>query len=144
MAYDPEFQKAQDRTFERLGFPPNRPTPRFDRGDIASRRNGLRAFSKAFFALDPDDFADIESKEYSITGYEQAQITLTAYRKKDQKSPGPEPAVYYMHGGGMITGEGELYSPMIKADVRATGVPHFSMYVVFVLLVSRLLIDGPK
>lgn len=129
MAYDPEFQRAQDKTFERLGFPPNRPTPRLLRGDIASRRTGLRAFSKAFFALDPDDFADIESKEYVIPGYEQGQIAVTSYRKKDKKSSGPEPAVLYFHGGGMITGEGELYAPMVKADVRATGVAHFSVYV---------------
>lgn len=74
-----------------------------------------------------------------VPGYKEALLTLTEYRRNNIGLTGQGPAVLHMHGGGMFTGGGELYAPLIQADVRATGVPHYSMYVMPSILSNRLL-----
>lgn len=126
MAYDPEFEQAAAKTFKRLGLPVDRPMPRFPRGDIKSRRQS-EAFIKAILSLDPEQYTNIDRTEYKIPGYEGAELSLFAYRKNAQIATS-EPAVLYIHGGGMILGSPQLFEPRVKADVAATGVTHFSMY----------------
>lgn len=127
MAFDAEYQQAAVRTFERLGIPTDRPIPRFPRGDIVSRRRGGEAWLEAVLGLDTTDYSDIERKEYRIPGYNGAEISLFAYRKKQRKSSSSQPAVLYIHGGGMILGSAMLFEKTTKADVAATRVDHFSV-----------------
>lgn len=127
MAYDPDFQQAATRTFERLGIPPDRPTPRFPRGDVVSRRQGA-VFLKAVLALNPQTYPHIEKTEYKVVCHDGAEISVLAFRRKSDQRSSPEPAVLYLHGGGMIFGSAELFEPLTRAEVAATGVAHFSVY----------------
>jgi len=129
MAYDPEYQQAAARTFEKLGIPSDRPTPRYPKGDIATRRKGGTAFLEAALALQHRDYPNIEKTEYKILGYEQVELSLFAFREKGTRKSLPEPAVLYIHGGGMFFGSPMLFETVTKADVAATGVAHFSMYI---------------
>lgn len=147
MAYDPEFQQALVKTFESLGIPPDRPTPRFPRGDITSRRQGGAAFLKATLALEPDQHDEIERRQHKIPGHNEEEITLYEYRKTEAHTStlSREPAVLYIHGGGMILGSPVLFEPVTKADVAATGVAHFSMYLLLpVLMHAHSLIHVAK
>lgn len=128
MAYDPEFRQAAVKTFERLGIDPNRPTQRFPKGDIKSRRQAS-ALVKAALSLDLQYHPEIEKTLYKISGYEHGEISLFAYRNKNVQSSSPTAAVLYIHGGGMIFGSTELFEPAIESDVAATGVAYFSMYI---------------
>jgi len=138
MAYDPGFQQASDRTFEKLGIPLDRPTPRFPRGDVTSRRQGSAMWLTATLGLEPDKHDNIERKEHKVLGHNQEELTLYEYRKKNAQKSLLEPAVLYIHGGGMILGSCELFEPVSKADVATTGVRHFSMYLLPLVLVHVL------
>lgn len=126
MAYDPEFQRAAERVNEALGLPPNRPTPRLPKGDVAARRQAA-PFYKKLCDLDTNSYNEVEKTSYTVKGYEGADLALQAYRRKDEQKGGP--AILDIHGGGMIFGTPETFEKMTLADVAATGIPQFSMFV---------------
>jgi len=124
--YDPDFQAASLKTFEELGIPPNRPIPRFPKSDVEARRTGA-SFAKVVLALEPE-VPNVSKTAYTIPREDGYQLPVFAYRKgTEQKSSDLQPAVLYLHGGGMIFGSTGLFEPIIKADVAATGVTHFSV-----------------
>lgn len=46
----------------------------------------------------------IQAVEYTIPGYQGAEIGVTVFRRKERLSTNKAPAFYYMHGGGMVMG----------------------------------------
>lgn len=126
MEYDPEFQRAAERTNEALGLPPNRPPPRFAKGDVDARRQAA-PFYKKLLDLDTNSYDEIAKTSYVVKGHGGADIPVQAYRRKDEQKGGP--AILYIHGGGMIFGTPELFEKSTLADVAGTGVPQFSVYV---------------
>ena len=125
MSYDPEYHKAARETFEKLGIPADRPTPRFARGDVAALRKQYETFIPLVLALDTNEYADVEKTSHRITGYQGGEVSVIAYQKRGVRTP--EPAILYIHGGGMILGSPELFEKATLADVAATGVAHFSV-----------------
>lgn len=128
MAYevDAEFQACVRQTFQELGIPPDRPTPRFPRGDVPSRRQGA-SFAKVVLALEPE-IPNIVKQRYTALASDGYEVPIFAYRKEtSQDSSTLQPAVLYFHGGGMIFGSAELFEHVTKSDVAATGVAHFSV-----------------
>ena len=133
MAYDPEFERAAERTNEALGLPPRRPTPRFPKGDVAARREAA-TFYRKLLELDTNPYIEVKKTSYTVKGHGGVEIALQAYRRRDEQRGGP--AILYIHGGGMIFGTPELFEKQTQVDVAATGVPQFSMYVVLPIFCS--------
>lgn len=124
--YDAEFEACGRQTFQALGIPTDRPTLRFSKGDITSRRQG-RVFIEAVLALDPE-VPDVSKTRYTAPSKDGFDVPIFAYRKQlDHDESTLQSAVLYLHGGGMIFGSAELFEPSTKADVAATGVAHFSV-----------------
>lgn len=123
---DPDFQACVKQTFQELGIPSDRPRPRFPRGDVLSRRQGA-SFAKVVLALEPE-VPQIIKTRYTIPTEDGYELRVFGYRKeKNLSSLALQPAVLYIHGGGMIFGSAELFEPTTKADVAETGVAHFSV-----------------
>lgn len=122
---DPDFLAASQKTFQELGIPPDRPTPRFPKGDVEARRKGA-SFAKVVLALEPE-IPGISKTGYTVLREDGYELPVFGYRREKGQSGDLEPAVLYLHGGGMILGSTELFEPVVKADVDATGVTHFSV-----------------
>lgn len=76
------------------------------------------------------DPADPVTETYTeIKTYDGATITLTRFAKAHHRAPGQplRPAVYHLHGGGMVAGSVPLWAPMIKADVASWDVQVFAV-----------------
>jgi len=67
---------------------------------------------------------DVLTTDFEIRGYQGAPIAARYYYK-DGTQPGS--AVLYIHGGGMVLGSMELYSPAVASYVDASGVPMLSV-----------------
>jgi acetyl esterase/lipase len=79
----------------------------------------------ALIAGVPDN-PDVETKDYTTKAEDGHEIVLRWYSKKGA-SKSQTPAVYYMHGGGMILLSLEHYEPVIKMYVAHTGIPFLSV-----------------
>jgi acetyl esterase/lipase len=64
--------------------------------------------------------SDIETKDFQVKAKDGHSIQLRWFRKKGSTSTS---AVYYMHGGGMISCSLNIYNPIIANYVSNTGVP---------------------
>ncbi|KUJ21447.1 uncharacterized protein LY89DRAFT_639431 [Mollisia scopiformis] len=124
--FDPDYQACARQTFEELGFPPDRPTPRFPKGDVKARREGA-SFAKVILALEPE-VPGIVKTRYTALAKDGYEVPIFAYRTEtEQKSATLQPAALYLHGGGMIFGSSEVFEQATKSDVAATSVAHFSV-----------------
>jgi acetyl esterase/lipase len=123
---DPDFQESVVKTFEELGIPPGRPRPKFPKGDVEARRKGA-GLARLVLQLDPE-VPGIAKTRYTAPTKDGYDVPIFAYRKQMGEGSGDlQPAVMYCHGGGMILGSPEMFEQVSKADVDATGIPHFSV-----------------
>ncbi|KAF2709145.1 alpha/beta hydrolase [Pleomassaria siparia CBS 279.74] len=124
--FDSEFDGCVRQTFQEVGIPPDQPIPRFARGDVGGRREGA-SFAKAVLALDAE-VTNVTRTAYMAKADDGYEVPVLAYQvKQDRDHATLEPAVLYLHGGGMMFGSAELFEPITKSDVAATGVAHFSV-----------------
>ncbi|KAF2035222.1 hypothetical protein EK21DRAFT_107348 [Setomelanomma holmii] len=125
---DPDFEVCVQQTLKELGVSPDAPPTRFARGDVEGRRKGA-GFARVVLGLDPEP-PNITKTQYTARAEDGYKISILAYRRKkeaDEASSGLQPAILYLHGGGMILGSAEMFETVTKADVAATGVAHFSV-----------------
>jgi acetyl esterase/lipase len=67
---------------------------------------------------------DVSATDYEVVSEDGARIGLRWYVKDEGEGAS---AVVYLHGGGMICGNIDLYGPVVAAYVSATGVPMLSV-----------------
>jgi len=77
----------------------------------------------AMMALIPA-MPDVLTKDFEIEGYQGAPISARWYYKEN---PQAAPAVLYIHGGGMVLGSMEIYSPAVATIADGGGVPVLSV-----------------
>jgi acetyl esterase/lipase len=88
-------------------------------GDVVTRRADAEA-TFAFFDGQMPAVTDVTATDHMTTAADGAEITLRWFGK-DGGAEGP--AVYFVHGGGMILGSVGLYDRLIRGYVSASGVP---------------------
>jgi acetyl esterase/lipase len=115
---DPEIAAALEALFAEAGDaqPPAR-------GDVASRRRNVEALQAAVHGLIPAA-SDVTTTDYETTTEDGATILLRWYAKAGSR---PGSAVLYLHGGGMILSNVEIYDRVVSRYVSATGVPCLSV-----------------
>ena len=118
-AFDPEFAQALQTFAQQFGAMPPKPPV----GDVESRRV---ATSKLGDLLMPA-VEDVDETSYQTKAADGHVIDIYAYTKKGVPSSSPGPAVCHFHGGGMIAGDAHLFGQVLKSDVSATGVPHYTV-----------------
>jgi acetyl esterase/lipase len=91
----------------------------------------IRAESDAGLAFLADLFPapeGLREESFTATGADGAPIELrwcTTAAAPADAAPGP--AVVYLHGGGMILGTADLFAPVVRGHVHATGVPFLAV-----------------
>ncbi|KIW09098.1 uncharacterized protein PV09_00043 [Verruconis gallopava] len=113
---DPEVQTG---LMAMMGGAP--PPPPAKVGDVESRRQMIAGM---FAALAPAMPADITTKDYSVPVSDGQSIRCRLYKK--QNAPEGGSGVLYLHGGGYISGDIDMYNGVVGKYVEETGVPFFS------------------
>ncbi|OAG00550.1 alpha/beta-hydrolase [Paraphaeosphaeria sporulosa] len=127
---DPDWAAASARSLQNLGIPPDTPTPRHPRGDVASRRAGAPFYEK-LQTLYPEPDTPVKKTRYVTTAPDGQEIPIFGYELEAdgeiRNQEGKErPAVLYIHAGGMILCTAEEWDRTVMLDVARTGVPHYS------------------
>lgn len=71
----------------------------------------------------------VTETKHEIPTFDGKTITLTRFAQSHHLTPGQalRPAVYHIHGGGMIAGSVEMYAPLCKRNVASWGVQVFAI-----------------
>jgi acetyl esterase/lipase len=146
---DPDFYKVYEATTQHLGVPK---LPTAPLGDIATRRQVLQQALSGMFAKYPPNEdvkitefkvpvtlagsergnpAEVVAKWFIPPGLESSHVNGTEGevqgQSQTQTQTGSGPAVLYMHGGGFFGGSVDLFEPLIRAYVKASGVPFLAV-----------------
>ncbi len=69
----------------------------------------------------------LREESFTAPGADDAPIGLRWCAPEATADAAPGPAVVYLHGGGMILGSADLFAPIVRAHVHATGVPFLAV-----------------
>lgn len=94
-------------------------------GDVEGRRKVLGSIIMQTISALPD-VPDVVTKQHTCTAEDGHKIVVTEFRPRTSP-PAPSPAVYHMHGGGMILGSVVDFEKAIKTRAAAAGMPLFSV-----------------
>jgi len=97
--------------------------PVVERGDWKTLRERGN-IGQAYLASLVPSFPDVQLTSFFTMTEDRTPIELRWYTRKDAA---PGSAVVYLHGGGMILGNLDLYDTVVSAYVIATGVPFLSV-----------------
>ena len=104
------------------------PPPSLELGDIAARRQRFNTrIQKALSTAPPTP--NITQRSHKIQTPDGATITLEEFRPKTLSPPATalSPAIYHIHGGGMILGSVAAFAPTIAAKAETYNLPIFSI-----------------
>ena len=90
----------------------------------------IREQTNAGIALMADQYPapeGLREELFTATGADGAPVGLRWCAPEARADAAPGPAVVYLHGGGMILGSAELFAPMVRRQVHATGVPFLAV-----------------
>jgi acetyl esterase/lipase len=113
-SYDRQFASVLQALRELAGE-----VPQLQPGDWKSLRKIIEVQMGALAAATPAA-PDIDVASHQMTAADGGSIGLRWYTKAGAK---PGAAVLYIHGGGMISGNLDLYHAVVCEYVQATGVP---------------------
>ena len=94
-------------------------------GDVDGRRKGFEKLFAAISSMIPV-IPGITKTEHELQAADGKTIVLTEFRPS-KTPPAPSPAVYHVHGGGMILGSVTSMGQTIAARAATAGVPLFSI-----------------
>jgi len=101
------------------------PLPSFPVGDITSRRQRFNTRIQRSLSTAPPT-PNIIRHTHEIPTADGATITLHEFRPKNAPD-NSSPAIYHIHGGGMILGSVSSFGPSIAAKAESYGLPIFSI-----------------
>jgi acetyl esterase/lipase len=108
---------------------PDIPPPSLAVGDIAGRRQRFNTrIQKALSTALPTP--NVAQHTYKIATLDGATITLEEFRPKNAPllpAASSSPAIYHVHGGGMILGSVAAFAPTIAARAERYGLRVFSI-----------------
>ncbi|TQN68271.1 Carboxylesterase NlhH [Colletotrichum shisoi] len=119
LRYDPEYQAvvaANDRG--------PAPAPFKDAFDI---RNFTNPMLHAVLRAQPTP-EDVLETRVSFASHDGEEVRLYRFATKDVvEASRPQAAVVYVHGGGFVAGDVDIFAPQIKRFVEASGLPFFAV-----------------
>ncbi|RAH66546.1 alpha/beta hydrolase [Aspergillus aculeatinus CBS 121060] len=121
---DPAFAEAADPLLQILAA-----SPKHELHDIHARRIGITALYDSVFAVLP--YArGVERTVHQVRSHDGWTISVKRYYKKNNSSPassGRGPAIFHVHGGGMIQGTVDLFDKALALQVEKSNIPIFSV-----------------
>lgn len=96
-------------------------------GDVEARRVAVTAFFGALMDQVPEA-PGVTSKVHHTAAKDGHQVAVTSFIPPGSAAAGPKTsAILYLHGGGMILGNVEMYRKSIAFQSLTTGVPFFAV-----------------
>lgn len=93
-------------------------------GDVAARVAVLEGIFRYAEVTHPHP-DDVTITEHTLPAADGAAIKLRWYAREDAPA-GPGPAALYLHGGGMIAGQPDMFDGYVSRYVSASGTPMLS------------------
>jgi acetyl esterase/lipase len=121
LTFNPDFAAAAATAAAELGI--TRQT--FGEGDVESRRQQ----SAKLFGILKNRIPDapvVTQTKHKIPSLDGTTIELVEFRKDSEKE-GPGPAVYHVHGGGLIMGDVDTFGKFTALKAAQSGIPFFSI-----------------
>jgi acetyl esterase/lipase len=104
------------------------PPPSLPIGDILGRRQRFTTRIQTSLSLAPPPPPNIIQKTHKISTKDNTTLTLSEFRPKNNTpTTNPTPAIYHIHGGGMILGSVAAFTPTLSARAESYGLPIFSI-----------------
>lgn len=121
LQYEPSFQKAMAPVLAARAA-----APKIDMEDPLAIRSVMGpSFEKLMNQL--PDVPEVEHEIHHLTSYDGQSIAIHRYRRKDQDTTKPGPAILHVHGGGLIFGTPAFFSKWQASLARDSGVQVFSI-----------------
>ena len=121
LSYDPELLLAMQPL---LAARASMPIPEVH--DIASRRAGVVGLLGALIAALPDA-PSVTQTRHTIKSHDGADIPLIQFSPQETlEAEKPGPALIYIHGGGMIIGDLDVFVKSIALEAASFGVQIFA------------------
>ena len=94
------------------------------RGDWRALREIADANMRWLAELEREGMPEVELRDFETVSPDGARIGLRWYARPESASTA---AVLFVHGGGMIAGDLDVYDPMVSRYADVTGVPFVSV-----------------
>lgn len=120
ITYEPEFNAAFAPFAAAIAAAP-KPRP----GNLEDTRTSIRGFYSTMVSQLPE-FPSVAHEIHYTTSKDGHQIPVWFFYSKERKETKMTSAVFYVHGGGYVTGSVEFLRKQIEARVEATGIPFFA------------------
>ncbi|KAH0367164.1 hypothetical protein KCU65_g4854, partial [Aureobasidium melanogenum] len=121
ITYEPEFNKAFAPFAAAIAAEP-KPRP----GNLEDTKTSIHGFYSAMVSQLPE-LPSVSHEIHYTTSKDGHQIPVWFfYNKEKRKETKMTSAVFYVHGGGYVTGSVEFLRKQIEARVEATGIPFFA------------------
>ena len=119
--YDPELMVAMQPL---IAARASMPVPALH--DVNARRAGVTALFGGIMAALPDS-PDVKWTRHTIKSYDGAEVPLIQFSPKGTvEAEKPGPALIFVHGGGMIIGELDVFAKAIALLAGGTGIQIFA------------------
>ncbi|KAK5107742.1 hypothetical protein LTR62_000718 [Meristemomyces frigidus] len=100
--------------------------PQFAVGDIKGRRDFFDNMFAQFEGMTPE-IPGLTERSHPIPVSEGTTINLVEFRSSKVPTSGHSPAIFHVHGGGMILGSVETFKDSIAQKSEDYGLPIFSI-----------------
>jgi acetyl esterase/lipase len=90
--------------------------------DISSRRRALDAMLDGITAVSPPIPSDMVVKVHPFNSYDDTPLSVHQFALRSDFNGSPRPALFYIHGGGMIHGKASHAYPFLVKHIQECGV----------------------
>ncbi|KAK1975920.1 Alpha/Beta hydrolase protein [Colletotrichum cereale] len=119
LQYDPEYEAAVAATNRGPAPPPFK--------DVFELRKFTNSMLHAVLRAQPTP-EDVLETRISFASHDGAEVGLYRFATREMiESIEPQAAVVYVHGGGFVAGDVDIFAPQIKRAVVSSGMPHFAV-----------------
>ncbi|KAK4555270.1 hypothetical protein LTR86_007566 [Recurvomyces mirabilis] len=122
LGFDREFAAAVAGVGELAAAFPELPV-----GDVDGRRTAFdEIMTKMKAMMPPQQVPGLTKREHKVTVADGSTISLFEFRPSKVPAS-PSPAIYHVHGGGMILGSVEMFEASAALKAEEYGLPFFSI-----------------
>ncbi|CAK7240859.1 MAG: hypothetical protein STHCBS139747_002311 [Sporothrix thermara] len=122
MAYAPDYLKAIEPMIKAAASQPPPPPPK----TVFELRDRVNEAVRGMYAAIPEQPQIVQSS-FDVPVPGGTKVTVTRFATQEQMAATGQPAVMYLHGGGMVCGSVEFMTRAIAAETAAMGVQYFAV-----------------